>query len=100
MCCINNHDNSRSVHRPSSVKPVQVVCHTCGKSVAGKKRLLEHIQRKHNSIFSCKDCDKQFKSIEELKLHRIKAHKPVIKPQENNLSIKLFCMSVQCTCRK
>ena len=60
---------------------MQVVCDTCGKSVAGKRRLQEHIQRKHNSIFSCKHCDQIFKSNEELKAHKLKSHKPAIKPQ-------------------
>ena len=67
-------------HMQKYVKPAPVVCDTCGRSCAGKRRLREHIQRRHNRTYTCKVCELVFNSSEELKTHRLKSHKPARKP--------------------
>ena len=76
----NNESNKRS--RNESIKPIKsarVFCDTCGKSLAGERKLQEHIKNKHSKTFACKECDKSFDNNDELKAHKLKDHKPALK---------------------
>ena len=60
----------------SKNKPL-IKCEKCGKTCAGEKKLKEHIERKHNNRFPCKQCDEVFDTLDDLKEHRIDNHKNV-----------------------
>ena len=74
-------------------------CDICGKTYAGKRRLNEHYERKHNkpektrakkqqkkTSFLCKPCEISFPTSEERKAHRLEMHKP-----EQKMEICPYC---------
>ena len=58
-----------------------IKCDLCDTYYAGKRRLKEHMERKHEKYFKCKKCGESCFGIENLRKHREEVHQQAPKKQ-------------------
>ena len=74
---------------PQRIAPIKYPCDQCDFVTLGKYRIEIHRQR--HKKFSCENCKKKFKTLENLENHNLKAHRtPRIKQKPNILKCE-FC---------
>ena len=61
----------------SEIEPGDVVfpCDQCGKKLASKKRLVQHIQQTHSKQVICEICNRKIANPAQLKRHKVFTHK-------------------------